>query len=168
MNTPLPWRIDWTEALSVGIPELDAEHQHFIGLANEFNTAIRQRAEIGRVKALMWQILQETRDHFAHEEQLLEEFDYADREQHADLHRNIVKTLETHYAALSESSPEPEWIKMGLQTRDILVRHLLEEDLKFRCIGTLESAWTAHRTLPPRGIHSPWARVRTVANSRAG
>ena len=29
------WRLDWDESLSVGIPEIDAEHQHFIKLINK-------------------------------------------------------------------------------------------------------------------------------------
>lgn len=132
MNIAVPWRVKWSEDLSVGIPELDAEHQHFIDLANELNTAVRDRADISHVKALMWQLLDEARLHFAHEEQLLAEYDYADREQHAHLHRSIIAALEQHYAALNESGTESEWIQMGLDARGILVRHLLEEDLKFR------------------------------------
>ena len=45
--TPV-WRLDWDESLSVHIPEIDAEHQHFIRLVNELNEAIAGR--MGREK----------------------------------------------------------------------------------------------------------------------
>jgi len=46
-ETPV-WRLDWDESLSVHIPEIDAEHQHFIRLVNELNEAIAGR--MGREK----------------------------------------------------------------------------------------------------------------------
>lgn len=138
MDTPVPWRIDWTDALSVGIPEVDDEHRHFLDLTNAFNTAVRERAEITRIRALMEDILRGMHTHFAHEEQWLAEHGYPEREQHALMHRNIVETLEQRLAALGESSHEPEWIQVGLDARDLLVRHMLEEDLKFHGIGTPE------------------------------
>ena len=34
-----PWRLDWDESMSVGITDIDTQHQHFIELVNELNKA---------------------------------------------------------------------------------------------------------------------------------
>ncbi|ATX80803.1 hypothetical protein Ga0123461_2404 [Mariprofundus aestuarium] len=33
----LPWKIEWSDELSMSNAEIDAEHQHFIKLVNELN-----------------------------------------------------------------------------------------------------------------------------------
>ena len=33
------YRIEWTDALSVGISEIDRQHQRIIGMLNEMNAA---------------------------------------------------------------------------------------------------------------------------------
>ena len=40
LSEPFPWVLKWSDQLSVNIPEIDAEHQHFIQLCDEFNEAI--------------------------------------------------------------------------------------------------------------------------------
>jgi len=67
------WWLDWDESLSVYIPEIDAEHQHFIRLVNELNEAIIVRMNKKEIKSRMRAILDDALMHFAHEEAAFKE-----------------------------------------------------------------------------------------------
>ncbi len=53
-----PWTIEWTDALSVSNPEIDAEHQHFIKLVNELNGEIGTRRDKSEIQRIMGLILE--------------------------------------------------------------------------------------------------------------
>jgi len=133
MSAASPWRIQWTEALSVGVPDIDAEHQHFFGLVNELNKAVRERrADILSLNKMLREILAVARAHFAHEEQLFAHHGYPGHEHHAEEHEALLKTLDTLLTGLRDDTPETEWIVAGLKIRDALVEHVFEEDMKYR------------------------------------
>lgn len=68
------WRLEWTDELSVSIPEIDAEHQRFIQLVNELNEAIVRRMDVAVIKKCMQAILDDAVTHFPHEEVLFKEW----------------------------------------------------------------------------------------------
>ena len=43
---PRIWSFEWTDAMSVGIPEIDEDHKRFIALVDAFNESIAERAAI--------------------------------------------------------------------------------------------------------------------------
>jgi len=72
------WRLDWDESLSVGIPDIDAEHRYFSHLINELNEATVGRLALAEIKSRMQAILDDAAAHFAHEEALSAEWGYPD------------------------------------------------------------------------------------------
>ncbi len=76
METTPIWRLKWDESLSMHIPEIDAEHQHFIRFVNELNNAIIDRMDTKEVRKRMQAIMDDATAHFAHEEALLKEWGY--------------------------------------------------------------------------------------------
>lgn len=131
MKKPV-WRLDWDDGLSVGIPELDAEHRHFISLINALNQAILNRMDIEEIKRRMHLILADAQQHFTHEEQLFKQWHYPDAESHVRMHAEATQAYESIMAQLSDISLESAWISAGLKVKQILIDHLLEEDMKYR------------------------------------
>lgn len=86
--------IDWTNEFSVGIPSLDEQHRNLVDIINKFEEARRR----GKGTKIMRQILNEiigyTQEHFAFEEELLEESDYPDRKLHQSQHRQLLQKVE--------------------------------------------------------------------------
>ena len=76
------WRLEWNDGFSVFISEIDAEHQHFIGLINELNEAIIGRMSLEKIKKCMLSILDNAAAHFAHEEALFKEWGYPGADEH--------------------------------------------------------------------------------------
>lgn len=133
-----PWRLEWNDGLSVRIPEIDIEHQHFIHLLNELNDAIIARRDIEEIKSHMRSILDDALAHFAHEERLLKEWGYPGAEEHAKKHAQITQVMREIMAGFEHGKVAYEWIEAGLKIKQMLIEHLLTEDMKYRdfCLGS--------------------------------
>lgn len=145
MSSPLesvPWKLEWTEAISVCIPEIDAEHQHFIQLVNDLNEAIIARMDIAEIKQRMRLLQEDAVLHFAHEEALFRQWHYSDAEVHAQKHAQAVQFLDGVMAGFSQTKTEYEWIETALKVKQVLCEHILKEDLKYRdfCLANRAAA----------------------------
>ena len=127
-----PWRLVWTDELSVGIPEIDAEHKHFIMLINELNAAIISRMGIEEIKRCMYAIVDDAVTHFAHEERLFKEWNYPEAAQHALRHAEAIEYFHNLTEGFERSETDFECINAGLKVKQALIGHLLAEDMKYR------------------------------------
>ncbi len=127
-----PWKLEWNDGLSMFSPEIDAEHQRFIRLADELNEAIVTRMSLEQIKARMQALLDDAAVHFRHEEALLREWGYPEAGQHADRHAQVMRSLREIIGRFERGGTEYEWIEAGLQIKQALVNHLLTEDMKYR------------------------------------
>jgi len=126
------WRLDWSESLSMRIPEIDAEHRHFIGLVNELNEAIIERMDNKEIQRRMRAVLDDATMHFAHEEALLKEWGYPEAEEHAQQHAQISAFLNEIMKSVDRGRIEHGWLEAGLEMKRVLVKHLLNDDMKYR------------------------------------
>jgi len=131
-NNPMPWRLEWSPELSVHIPEIDAEHKHFIELINALNEAIAERMSLSEVRKRMQDVLDDAVAHFDHEEVLFVEWGYPEAEQHAREHAAAAEIFVTIMKRIEKSEQDYEWVEAGLQVKQLLVAHLLNEDMKYR------------------------------------
>ena len=127
-----PWRLEWNEKLSVCIPEIDAEHQHFILLINELNAAIINRMDVEIIKKRMQAILDDAVAHFSHEEALFKEWGYPEAAEHAKKHAQVTLALHEIMGRFEHDGTDYDWIKAGLTVKEALIEHLLREDMKYR------------------------------------
>lgn len=126
------WRLEWNDALSVCIPEIDAEHQRFIQLVNDLNEAIIARMDLEVIKRCMQAILGDAAAHFAHEEALFKEWGYPAAGEHAERHAQITLALHEIMRRFEHGGTEYEWVEAGLEVKQALIGHLLTEDMKYR------------------------------------
>ena len=126
--------IDWTESLSVGLPDIDAQHRRLIGLINRLDEARRlpgresareALAELGAYAAV----------HFAAEEGLFEACAYPGARAHKEEHRAFVARIGGLSAGLAspgagDEGEAAEEILSYLKTW--LTRHIAFSDRKYR------------------------------------
>lgn len=129
---PAAWSLDWTDDLSVFIPEIDAEHRHFIQLVNELNEAIITRMSINKITKRMRAIQDDALAHFTHEEALFKEWRYPDAEEHAKKHLQAIQFFHRTAEDFENDRTDYEWIEAGLKVKQVLIEHLLVEDMKYR------------------------------------
>ncbi len=132
LQTSSSWRLEWDDSLSMGVPEIDAEHQHFMQLINQLNEAIAERMGIEEVKQRMRAILEDAKAHFAHEEALFREWNYPDAVAHTQKHVQLMAALHTIMQRFEHNCLEYELIDAGLKIKTALIEHLLTEDMKYR------------------------------------
>jgi hemerythrin-like metal-binding protein len=132
MSEKSPWRLEWNEGLSVHIPEIDAEHQRFLRLIYELNEAIIGRMDVEEIKKRMRSLLDDAVKHFAHEEALFREWGYSEADEHAIKHEQAIQSLNQIMGHFERGGMDYEWIDAGLKVKEILIGHMLNEDMKYR------------------------------------
>lgn len=132
MDKSIPWRIEWDESLSVGIPEIDIDHQRFLRLINELNEAIITRMEREKIRTCMRSILEDAYCHFAHEEALFKEWGYPEAAEHSRKHEQMILVMNKIMGRFEHNCTEYELIEAGLNVKAALINHLLTEDMKYR------------------------------------
>jgi hemerythrin len=126
------WTIAWSEILTVDVPALDREHRQFILRVNALNKAMIDCCDKATVKRLMELMLMEASQHFWHEEQLLVEWKYPDAAVHARKHAQLTTQLNQAMKQFEEADVSYVWAVKGLHIKQLLVDHLLMEDMKYR------------------------------------
>ncbi len=130
-STP-PWQLQWSEELSVGNVEIDADHQRFIQLVNELNDAISQRTDVFQLKQCMQAIVDDADAHFNREQGLFHALGYADAKSHEMHHAQTMNQLREILGGFNKHATEYEWIECGLRVKQILIEHLLAERTEYR------------------------------------
>jgi hemerythrin len=82
--------IQWSADLSVGVGEMDRQHQQLVKLINDLYDAMRA----GKAKAVIGQVIesliQYTRSHFTTEEKYFKQFGYPNAQDHIREHVNFI------------------------------------------------------------------------------
>lgn len=126
------WKIAWSDCLSVGVPEMDEEHRQFISRVNDLNKAIIDSADKATVERLMDLMLMEATHHFCHEQELLARRKYPDTAAHTATHVELTAQFARVIKEIEESDISFVWAFKGLRLKQLLVEHLLKEDMKYR------------------------------------
>jgi len=115
--------------MSVGIPELDNDHQHLFFLLNGFNRSITEGKSPIEIKKWVQLIIEDAAHHFSHEEKILIEKRHSSFDVHAKTHSQILNTLQNIKANFIPYDLDSGWIDTGLKIKRILIEHVINEDL---------------------------------------
>jgi hemerythrin-like metal-binding protein len=123
--------IEWSDEFSVGIESIDEQHKKLINMIKNLYDALAN----GRVSDVMDEIFSGmfdyTDQHFSYEETLFDKYDYPDaeahKEEHAELHRQLVKLKNDIYSG-DHFMSEVLLLKF---LEDWLINHILKTDKKF-------------------------------------
>ena len=126
------WELQWSDFLTVGIPQMDEEHKKFISQVNELTKAVVDCRDKTTIRRLMDSMLAEAANHFRHEEQLLVEWKYPDRAVHAAKHVQLAAQLDRVKREFETPAISFMGALKGLQINQLLIDHLLKEDMKYR------------------------------------
>ncbi len=127
-----PWHVGWSEDLSVGIPEIDAEHRTCLSLVDELNGAIIDRGHKQDIERICAALVLDAAHHFGHEERLLAELGYPEASHHAQLHKELTAKIAAAIEQLRSTEQGRYWAGAALSIKSALLDHLLQEDMKFR------------------------------------
>lgn len=119
--------IEWSDALSVGYPEVDKDHQRLVGIVNELHEAVTRKDDRELLEEGLEELIEYTGWHFRHEERLMQEFGYDGLEVHQGIHKRLaIKALDLQakYEAGDDSIIEElipflkDWLTTHIQVTD--------------------------------------------------
>lgn len=82
--------LTWDESLSVEVAEIDEDHRRLVELFNLLSGALSEAAEPSLVDALLEELICCTAWHFSHEERLMLQTNYPERESHTKEHQELI------------------------------------------------------------------------------
>ena len=115
--------IQWDESLSIGVADLDQQHQEFFARFNSLSEACQEGRGSEVIRELLDKLIEYTDLHFSTEEALLERLKHPNlkvqREQHSIFRQQISALREKYY----QDAPKRE---LAASVNGILVRWLIQ------------------------------------------
>ncbi len=85
--------ITWSDSLSVGIVEIDAQHKKLVSIINALNDNLLDSRSKSVFEQLLNELVSYTQEHFGTEEKLFAQFDYPETDDHKKEHKFFVQEL---------------------------------------------------------------------------
>lgn len=122
-------RINWSSMLSVGVPEIDRQHQILIGLINQLSDATDDSGVLVDIPAILDELVRYTEYHFSFEEKLMQDANYREYAEHQREHHTFIEKVKNLVGRLEhgEAVAAPDVLRF---LRDWLVAHILHIDRK--------------------------------------
>lgn len=122
--------IQWSSALSVGVREIDGQHQRLVKLINDLDEAMR----VGKGKEMLGRIVSElagyARVHFSTEEKYFDQFGYPEAPEHRQEHRNFIEKV-SGFKAEFDAGRLGLTIEIMSFLSDWLKGHILGKDKRY-------------------------------------
>ncbi|TVR60811.1 MAG: hemerythrin [Candidatus Competibacteraceae bacterium] len=119
--------IEWSNELSVGIEEIDAQHQVLVDLLNQVHEAIQQRRTTEVTNDIIDRLEEYTRVHFAVEESLMRILHYPGYKRHKEEHEKLIAQL-AELRAKMEAGKASISFELAHFLKVWLTKHIMEVD----------------------------------------
>lgn len=122
--------IQWSDAFSIGLQEVDEQHQVLVGLLNELGEAVVEHHGSAKCRDVLDRLAEYTRVHFTVEESLMRLLNYPEFADHKQRHEELItQVIELqHKLDAGQASISFEllhFLKMWL------TKHISESDMRF-------------------------------------
>ena len=131
--------IVWRNAFSIGDPSIDANHRHLLVLINAVENVLKIEQPLSLLLTALDELEAYTREHFAREELLMINLQYARYDGHKAAHLELIEQLndaakpirELGDGASQSTLAVPEDVRDNLigLIRHWLVDHIIKEDM---------------------------------------
>lgn len=86
-------QIEWQQEFSVGNDAIDNEHQHLIEQINQLYYELNHSSDAATIEAILGDIQADISTHFALEELLMQEAEFAEFEEHKEDHQQLLDQI---------------------------------------------------------------------------
>ncbi|QPJ62591.1 MAG: bacteriohemerythrin [Candidatus Nitronauta litoralis] len=122
--------MDWNDALSVNIQEIDNHHKRLINLINDVYRGIMLGHTEGSIHQTLDELVSFTQKHFAYEERLFGDHSYPDRDAHKAKHEELLSQV-GDLANRYKSGEAGVGTRMMTFLKDWLVQHIMGTDQQY-------------------------------------
>lgn len=136
--------VEWSSALSVGIEEIDAQHQALIDLINAMQDAVVGNLAREQQLEILGRLAEYTKIHFAVEESLMRIFGYPEYERHKAQHEGLIRSMVDLQRRLDlDQAPVDAGLMRHL--KHWLIDHILQSDQDYSRFFLAAGALSKHQ-----------------------
>ena len=122
--------IEWTDALSVGIEEVDQQHKALVGMLNDLTAAIHEYHGSAEARKTLDRLAEYTRVHFATEEGVMRLIRYPGFEVHMNQHEHLISEVVSLQEKLDNKQASVTFELLHF-LKVWLSKHITESDKRF-------------------------------------
>lgn len=119
---------EWGKRYSVGIADVDEQHQRFLDTANALYDAMASGKGPSVLAKTLEDLARYSDEHFALEQRYMHECRYPDAVRHAQAHADFRETLVALREKVKTEDPQYSTVRLAAFLRDWVVGHLQTED----------------------------------------
>ncbi len=123
--------IEWSSQYSVGIEMFDDEHKKLIAIINELHDSFEHGVDRSIAEHALNELVDYTVQHFGHEEELFEKFDYPDKAAHRIAHLELRQQVLEYRDTLLDKGGIEMSLELITFLRYWLLGHIMSEDKKY-------------------------------------
>ena len=120
--------LSWDNAFSVGVEDIDRQHQKLFALINELHDAMMCGKENEIVQSVLSRVADYTEYHFSFEEALMDKFNYPESENHILAHQKLKEAVYTFQAEYPNPKPGTNMRTMEF-LQNWLIHHIVAGDM---------------------------------------
>ncbi|WP_169314411.1 bacteriohemerythrin [Turneriella parva] len=120
---------EWRSEYSVGVPEIDAQHQHLFALAATLAESVRSSSGQANLKAVLDELVCYANEHFAFEEVIMEKINYEHLMYHQKMHEFMRTRINLLSAQLDKGLLTENELAEFMETW--LTEHIIMEDMRY-------------------------------------
>ncbi len=121
----------WSEALSVGDPELDEQHRTLIEMFNTLFSFLNRGESKDKIGPLLSDLNSYTRLHFRNEERHIGLIAHVNMEKHFQEHLQMEKQIEVYQEIFARNDSDLTYEMIGF-LRDWILRHIMHTDIEYK------------------------------------
>ncbi len=119
--------MEWTEALQLGLADIDAQHKKLVDIINQLDDAIHAGQDVQILGGILGNLLDSAKSHFEFEENMLRGKGYKPYPGHKAEHDALTEKLGfMHQAFVANQAPDNQQVVMFLKIW--LEEHIMETD----------------------------------------
>lgn len=120
----------WSNALELGVPEVDGQHHKLVDLLNALDSGVKNGYSVNILASVLAELSRYTVCHFTFEERLMETHHLSVLEEHRVQHRQFADLVADFSAQFAAGRTDIS-SKMLAFLRDWLTDHILDSDRAF-------------------------------------
>lgn len=125
--------IVWTDSMSTGVAEVDAQHKELLDAVNSLGEAMQTGKGKAEIESILTFAGHYAQKHFTCEEQYFDQYDCPDKTQNKDAHAQFVERFTALMAEFQEQGESfALMMRIYNELSTWLVQHILGVDTKLR------------------------------------
>lgn len=122
--------ITWSDKYSVGIKDIDEQHQKLLDILNELHEAMKSGKGKDIIHSTVGKLIDYTVYHFTLEEKLMSKYSYPEYKKHKDAHQQFVDKIKEYQISISNGTT-PITIELIGFLRDWVLKHVSGMDKNY-------------------------------------